>query len=51
VAIKTSRGEVTMHNTDITTKVDLEAKMFEPEPGVTYMDMTEMMKRAQGGQK
>jgi len=50
VVVKMDKGEMTMHNTDIKTKVDLDAKMFEPEDGVTYMDMSEMMKRSQGGQ-
>ena len=43
-------GDLTMHNTDITKKVTLSDKDFEPEAGVQYMDMAEMMKRAQGGQ-
>jgi outer membrane lipoprotein-sorting protein len=44
VVTKTDQGEMTMHNHDIEKKVSLDGSKFEPEPGVNYMDMTEMMK-------
>ena len=52
VVIKTGGedGEMTIHNTGIEKKVTLSDKDFEPEAGVEYMDMSEMMKRAQGTQ-
>lgn len=51
VVIKTdAKGkEMTMHNTDIERTVTLKDSDFEPESGVQYMDMSEMLKRAQGG--
>jgi outer membrane lipoprotein-sorting protein len=44
---KSEKGELTMHNRDIEKKVSLDASKFEPEAGVNYMDMTEMMKNMQ----
>lgn len=51
VVVKSDKGEMTMHNTEIEKKVTLEAAKFEPEPGVSYMDMTEMMKNMQKQQQ
>ncbi len=44
VVVKSDRGDMTMHNYDISKSVSLDDSKFEPEPGVNYMDMTEMMK-------
>lgn len=50
IVIKADKGEMTMRNYDIERKVSLDNSKFEPEPGVNYMDMTEMMKKMQDGQ-
>jgi len=51
VVVKTEKGEVTMKYKDIEMNVSLDSKLFEPDPNVTYQDMSEMMKRAQEGQR
>jgi outer membrane lipoprotein-sorting protein len=44
-----TRGEITMHNTDIENKVSIDDRLFEPDPGVNYQEMGEAMKSIQGG--
>lgn len=52
IVMKTKdQGEITMRNYDIVKKVTLANDKFEPEPGVNYMDMTEMMKSMQKQQQ
>lgn len=39
-----TRGEITFHNTDIERTVTLDDKLFEPEPGVDYKDMSDVIR-------
>jgi len=45
IAVKTDAGEIIVKNTNIEKKVSLDDKMFEPEAGVTYQDMSGSMRR------
>jgi len=47
ISVKTDAGEIIVKNKDIQTKVSLDDKLFEPDPNVTYQDMSAM--RGMGG--
>lgn len=44
VLAKTEQGDVLMKNREIETTVTLADALFEPEPGVKYQDMSELLK-------
>jgi outer membrane lipoprotein-sorting protein len=46
ISVKTDAGEIVVKNKDIQTKVALEDKMFDPDPNVTYQDMSGMRRPA-----
>ena len=45
--VSPTRGEITMHNTDIENRVTLDEKLFEPDAGVNYQEMGDAMKSVQ----
>lgn len=44
-----TQGEVTMRITDIEKKVTLDDKLFEPEPGVDYKEMSDVIRSGGSG--
>jgi hypothetical protein len=48
ISVKTDAGEIIVKNTNIEKKVSLEDKAFEPDPNVTYQDMSGAMRRGGG---
>jgi outer membrane lipoprotein-sorting protein len=50
ISVKTDAGEIIVNNKDIQTKVTLDDKLFEPDPSVTYQDMSAMRGMAPAAQ-